>query len=329
MKISWIDKADGIGNSFGYATHQSNLLKALKSHGVEIDDKAEMALHIKPLLHYERIPNKINVVYTMYEYVDLPPWWIEKLNDIDHIIVPCEHNRQLFSKCTDKPISVCLEGVDTQLYKFKHREFPKDKPFRFYWFGAGNPRKGYFSVLVAWDKWIRLFPQWRDATELYIKIGDNNKRGVKKTDNVIYDNRVVSNEELVKLNHAAHAFIFPTMGEGFGLTLVEAIATGLPSIYTNYSGPEDYLNNDRGYPIGYTLTDVETYERVDGEKQIHKTKAAYADPDDLVAQMAHIFLNYKKALWKGHNAAQYTREVLTWDASARKLIKILKQIKEN
>ena len=41
---------------------------------------------------------------------------------------------------------------------------------------------------------------------------------------------------LVQMYHHAHAFCFPSMGEGFGLTLAEAMATGLPVIVPRMGG---------------------------------------------------------------------------------------------
>jgi hypothetical protein len=51
-------------------------------------------------------------------------------------------------------------------------------------------------------------------------------------------------------------FVLPTRGEGFGLPFIEAGALGIPSIATNYSGQLDYVNNDNGWLIDYSLKDI-------------------------------------------------------------------------
>lgn len=328
MLIKWVDKWNGEGNSFGYSTHQKHLQKAVKRAGVNFDDNAEIALHIKPLCHYNKIPGKFNIVYTMYEYTTIPDNWIEKLKDIDALIVPCHHNKELFGKYVKKlkldiPIYVCLEGVDANVYKYIEREFPKKKPFRFYWFGVNNPRKGYLHLLKAWDAWQIMFPDFN--CELYIKACNGKDEGVQKSKGLIFDNRTLPVDELVKLNHDAHAFIFPSMGEGFGLTLVEALSTGLPAAYTNYSGMCDYMREDWGYPIEYQLCNITTTEKLLEwtKPKRHETQAAYPIIQSILEQMARIYINYKAALVKGRNAAEIVRKYLTWDISAKKLVKIL------
>lgn len=45
---------------------------------------------------------------------------------------------------------------------------------------------------------------------------------------------------------AADAFVLPSLREGFGVALVEALATGLPAVATRSGGPEDILSAEDG-----------------------------------------------------------------------------------
>jgi glycosyltransferase involved in cell wall biosynthesis len=44
--------------------------------------------------------------------------------------------------------------------------------------------------------------------------------------------------------------------EGFGLTLLEAMAMGKPVLATDYSGSKDFLNETTGFPVNYRLSPI-------------------------------------------------------------------------
>ena len=319
------------GQSFGYYSHITQLKDAMEKLGVEFVDDAETVLHIAPLTWYEPYSGKKNIVYTMYEFDALPRGWVNKLPDIDLLIVPCSHNKTLFTKYYDVPCEVCLEGVNTDRFPMVNRSFPDGAPFRFYWFGALNLRKGYAALRILWHEWKELLKARgiKDNTELYIKYNDDKPAQVKRMEeDIIIDNRIISNKELQELFAQAHCFIFPTMGEGFGLTLCEAISTGLPAIYTNYTGPADYMNEEIGYPLPYEMTGVTVVEHskeYSGEiiKSEFRTVGAYIIIQRGLQAMANVYCNYDHALEKGRKAAQMVREKLTWEISARRMIDII------
>lgn len=60
----------------------------------------------------------------------------------------------------------------------------------------------------------------------------------------------VAFEELLRQFKTNHLFVFPTMGEGFGLVLLEAMAAGLVPITTrNCGGPDIIKNGESGFII--------------------------------------------------------------------------------
>ena len=66
---------------------------------------------------------------------------------------------------------------------------------------------------------------------------------------LITDCRHLSVAELVQLYGRAHAFLFPTLGEGWGLTLTDGLATGIPAIWTHNTAMLDYADESIGYPL--------------------------------------------------------------------------------
>src|SRR5262249_49772295 len=53
----------------------------------------------------------------------------------------------------------------------------------------------------------------------------------------------VSHRELLHLHRHADIFVFPTLSEGFGLAVAEAMASGLPIVTTPTGAALDYLHH--------------------------------------------------------------------------------------
>ena len=63
--------------------------------------------------------------------------------------------------------------------------------------------------------------------------------------------------ELAGLFGAADCYVSPHRTEGFGLTVAEAMALGVPVIATDYGGTVDFLTEDVGFPLRYRLVEID------------------------------------------------------------------------
>jgi len=137
--------------------------------------------------------------------------------------------------------------------------------------------------------------------------------------NIIMDTRKLPLNELVDLYNSAHCFLLPTLGEGWGLTLCEAMATGCPSIATAVTGCADFFDDEVGYSLKYTIHEwfLENYN----------VRAGVHVPDtiDLADKMLHVFKQYGEALKKGKRASDRIHSKFTWDKSGRRLFEIIQK----
>jgi glycosyltransferase involved in cell wall biosynthesis len=62
---------------------------------------------------------------------------------------------------------------------------------------------------------------------------------------------------LPSLYRAVDAFVMPTHGEGWGLPLMEAMASGLPTIATGWGGHTEFMHKGNSILLGYELVDAE------------------------------------------------------------------------
>jgi glycosyltransferase involved in cell wall biosynthesis len=133
-------------------------------------------------------------------------------------------------------VRVVHHGVDTEFFGIRERT-------------ATQPRERYIltvSTLHPHKNFDRLLKAYADfaATRPGIKLVIAGLRGFDSTriteliSELKLDERVrctgwIPREELYALFGAAHAFIYPTTFEGFGMTLLEGMAAGLPVACSN------------------------------------------------------------------------------------------------
>jgi len=310
FKLLWftdIPEHKAIGNAYGYAVHNRTLKKYV----------AEIIL--APEFYKNRFPEKYNWLFTMFEGEELPPEWIGNIQQADYLLTPSTWVKEKFAQYFDEEkIFVVNHGVEPY-FTYKKRRFPRGKkPFRFLWVGAPNERKGWKDLAYIWQEvgYHRL-----SYLELYLKTTMWGK--VERRGNVILDGRKLPLKDLIKLYHSAHCFLFPTHGEGFGLTLAEAMRTGLPCISTYYSGVTDFFDETVGYPVDYKLEKKNIFAPGDLENPIGHTYAAAPDWVQFTKRMLEVYENYNKALRKGKKAYQRIAGQFTWPRAARTLVDIM------
>jgi glycosyltransferase involved in cell wall biosynthesis len=317
LRIDWaVDPGSrSIGNAYGYAVHNRTLKEYVSKVAILDPDAQDSLIILAPEFYTERKEGKVNWLFTMAEGETVIESWVNNVKRADYLIVPSNFVKKLFQKYFDPDkIFVCNHGVKP-IFTYKKKKFPRNKPFRFLWVGAPNPRKGWEEMVTAWKAF-----RYDSRLELYMKTTGLDT--FERNGNVLIDGRDLSIKDLVKLYHSAHCFIFPTRGEGFGLTLAEAMRTGLPCISTAYSGETDFFDDKVGYIIPHKVMkqNIENKEK----EIIGSTLAAFPDIHKLVDLMIYVIGNYNKAKKKAFSASIRIKAHFTWEKSAQRIIDIIR-----
>ena len=232
------------------------------------------------------------------------PEWIKRMNMMDEIIVPTNHIYQTIMRTEPTTTRVhvipesYIEAIDKK--DVTMLDMPTiNTDFNFLLVGQftgsdpWNDRKNIFLTI----KWF--CEAFADDPDVGLIIKANHGRGTM-IDRAITKNTLksilseVRSGEFPKI-HLIHGnlssdemagiyrrpdvkcLISLTRGEGFGLPIVEAAASGVPIIATNWSGHLDFLNLGKFIPIKYKLIEIPE-NRVDN--RIFLPGMKWADPNE-------------------------------------------------
>lgn len=278
--------------------------------------------------------------FCVWEGDKVPSYWIDCLynNKVDRIFVPSKHTqdailRTLPDNLEQVKINIIPHGVNTSIFTQKekildnevftfmsNKGWPKGKYDRG---GMQYLLKAYFEEFSSDDN-VKLNlkinpaynpPGWDFRQELL-------KLGIVKDDKspkLSFNADLIEYKELYKFYHEGDVFVAPTMGEAFGLPLIEAMSCGLPVITTNFGGQTDFVNEKNGWMLDYELghySNEVTYEEV---------KWGKPDIKQLKKTMREIYENQDSIKSKSKEAIK-TAQQFTWRNSAKKVIKIVEEL---
>lgn len=193
-------------------------------------------------------------------------------------------------------------GVNIEDFKPK-KEFKRNEKMRFLFVGSFSQRKGISYLLQA-------FKELEDAGEnVSLTMAG---RGIMDYELVkSYKLKCLEThinlpiEKLVELMQDSDVFVFPSICEGFGLVLVQAMATGLPLITTyNTSGPDFIEEGKDGFLI----------EAQDVEAIKNKVKYFLQNPEEVKRMGQNAIIKSKDFTWD-----KFSSEIIKSVEKAEKL----------
>ncbi len=230
----------GLGDNFGYTYHSQKVQADMEAQGVTWDDEARVALHWVPPHFFKPIPDRVNVLYSMFETWPVPPEFRQAFKTADHVVVPCQWNADRLADMGVKAEVISL-GVDDALMSYADHGYAPGEAFHFIYVGAPSPRKG-------WDLLMPAFAEAFTPAEpvaLTIKTTTTGKPffGEAGHGRVFVDSRPYTSPALVQLYQQAHVTVLPSRGEGFGATAAEAMACGSLVLAPAHTGLRDFINS--------------------------------------------------------------------------------------
>ena len=285
------------------------------------------------------------------------PAWLKKINAMDVVIVPSNFTKKIieetFGKRLKTEVKVVPEWYNQEinlskqvLNRARDERFNFDTSFNLLTVGtltSGSSecdRKNLINT-IAWA--IEAF---KDDPEVGIivktcfgksSVNDRNitfeamKQVVsefRKTDfpkiHLIHGNMTPVEMAALFRSNNVHGYISATRGEGYGLPLVDAAASGVPVVATGWSGHLDFLG-ENFLKVDFELKNIPK-DRVDGRIFVNNTSWAEPNKESFIKQLKYLKENYKSCLDKSASLRKDVKNKLTKQKVCKKYEKIFEQI---
>ncbi len=269
--------------------------------------------------------------YNVWETTEYPKDFFQKILKFNEFWVPSEwqKNNLIRQGYPEHKIFVVPEGVDGETFKPSETKNESDV-FKFLLFGRWEYRKSTKEIIETFTK---VFHE-KEPVKLIVS-ADNNfatdglktteerlkKYGIKhKGIDVIH---FPSREEYIDYLQNGDVFVSCARSEGWNLPLIEAMACGTPSIYSNWGAQLEFAK-DKGIPI-------KTLHEVPASTQDSSFVGNYIEPDyvDLSIKMRDAYESHKIHKLRALKESKTIIKDFSWDKIANKVADRLGQIKLN
>jgi len=286
--------------------------------------------------------NGPKIAYNVWESTLQPQGFFNKLREFDELWVPSEWQKECSIKQGFDPerVQVVPEGVDVDTF------FPeevdvldeyKDGRFKFLLFGRWDYRKSTKEIIQTFLKTFR--PD--EPVDLVVSIDnmwgeqmDGHKNTVDrlKAYNLLDDRVKIlsfpSREDYIKYIKTGHVFLSCARAEGWNLPLIEAMACGTPSIYSNCSAQLEFAEG-KGIPVnvvGERAASDNDYARY----TMSDLDGNYYEPDfdHLSKVMRDTYENYESYKTNAIEESKIIHEDFNWSRVAEIGYEKLKSFKE-
>jgi len=278
-----------------------------------------------------------NIVRTMFETDRIPAEWVKPCNHMDEIWVPSQFNVETFTQMGVSPekLFVIHSGVDPDMYfpEVVPTNWENKKGYNFLSVFEWHHRKGWDVLL---DAYLTGFSK-KDDVALVLKVNLSfttiekvqrqmyehiTSRGFKidNIPDIVLINQYYTSKEMAALYAACDAFVLPSRGEGWGRPYMEAMAVGLPTIGTCWSGQTEFMNDDNSY-----LISIDGLEHVSRGHVLPGHQWARPSFEHTMALMRQVYENRAQACEKGSRARKEIVESWSWKNAAEKVEQRLNQ----
>ena len=223
-----------------------------------VNPDVQMVFDYPPL--YKRLTGKKNIALLVYEASRLPPGWVDACNQyVDRITVPSQHCVRILQQSgvrNDTIVMIPYGFNPTHYYPGPVSQLREQ--FTFLSVATPHKRKCLKQLIHAF------FTVFHDqpAVRLIIKVPyiPRGKKAFWEDDiqdagapRVMWIRDLYTELQMAELYRSCDCYVQPSVSEGFGLSILEALACGKPVIVTGWGGHMDFCAPDNAFVLDYTM----------------------------------------------------------------------------
>lgn len=329
MKLAWVHYFDprmaGVGIARGYVSSAYFMWAGMKKWlGAGLVDCTSTApAHPRVHLHYcpphlfRPVPGKLNVLFSMWEAPLLPEEMRASIASADVNVVPSEFCRSTWASYGVDAEIVRLGVPGAYLDVDPSRPLIEKRQLRFLWLGAPILRKGYGLLASAWRK---AFGRAVAPPRLTMKvIGDGSIR-TEFAGSIVIDQRDLEPIDVLKLYLDADVFVSTSVGEGFGLPALEAMAAGCLVVAPETTGLREFVRGSTAVVLPARGRGSFVYGPVEFETPV-------VMDDDLAFALSAVARDWGMPALEAtrQNGIRAARE-LTWDRTVDELLALVGRV---
>jgi glycosyltransferase involved in cell wall biosynthesis len=260
--------------------------------------------------------------------------WIKNISAVDFPVSYCEYGKRLSQEVYPSvtELGMIPHGVNIREYyplaeqeikEFRQKYFASQAN-KFVWtnLNRNQQRKDIPRTIMAFSEFKKIVPdsvlylhmakqdQGWDLLEVCKSFGLNIRTDVIFPEN-FGPNQGYPRDVVNLIYNVSDCVVSSCLGEGFGLSWIEAMAAKTPILMPNNTALTEFITEDRGYLID-SGTNPSLYTVLGHDNEVIRP---LVDVDDMVKKMLHIYKNYDEAKQKAENAYKWVTTSMDWQRS--------------
>ncbi len=287
------------------------------------------------------------IAYNVWESTLQPENFFNKMLEYDEIWVPSKWQRECTINQGANPdkVKVVPEGVDIHTFfpeEVEKLESYNDGRFKFLLFGRWDYRKSTKEIIQTFlktfspeepvDLIVSIDNMWGEEMDGY-KTTEERLNAYGLTDPRIKMINFPTREDYIKYLKTGHVFVSCARSEGWNLPLIEAMACGTPSIYSECCAQMEFAEG-KGIPVkivGERPANANDY----GRYTMSELPGNYYEPDfeDLSNKMRFVYQNYNECKLNAVKDSIEIHKQFSWEKIGeigyRTVLEFMKNYKSN